>query len=60
MRAKCRAQPAIVAVGAACGGGSSNLSTTNRNATPVGTYTLTATGTSGSLTQTAQVTLKVQ
>jgi hypothetical protein len=47
----------LVGLWAACGGNSS--STTSGNSTPAGTYTLTVTGKSGSLTHTASVTLKV-
>jgi len=52
----------LIAFSVACGAGSSSASstTTNSNATPAGTYTLTVTGTSGSLTQSTQITLKVQ
>lgn len=49
----------LVALWAACGGGSSPAPSTS-NGTPTGTYTLTVTGTSGSLTHSTQVTLKVQ
>jgi hypothetical protein len=42
----------------ACGGGSSSTSVTS-NGTPAGTYTLTVTGTSNSLTQNIQLTLMV-
>ena len=36
------------------------MDASSANSTPAGTYTLTVTGTSGSLPQTTQVTLKVQ
>jgi hypothetical protein len=48
---------ALVTLFAACGASSVQ---NNPNATPAGTYTLTVTATSGSLMQTAQVTMKVQ
>ena len=43
----------------ACGGGNSPPPSTS-NSTPTGTYTLTVTGTSGTLSNSTQVTLKVQ
>jgi subtilase family serine protease len=50
------------AAGLGCGGGSSNSSggSTTGGGTPSGSYTVTVTGTSGSLTHTATVVLTVQ
>ena len=52
----------LAALFAGCGGGSSSMSstTTSSNSTQAGTYTLTVTAPSGSLTQTSQVVLKVR
>jgi len=47
---------AVLAVGLACGGGSSNQS----HGTPAGTYAITVTGTSGSITHNATVSFTVQ
>ena len=44
---------------AGCSGGSSNSTTTSSNATPAGTYTLTITGASGSVTSSANFTVTV-
>lgn len=53
----------LVTLWAACGGGSSGMSSSNNNSSNItapGTYTMTVTATSGNLTHTSQVTLKVQ
>jgi hypothetical protein len=51
----------LVTLWAACGGGGSSTSNSNAsNITPAGTYTMTVTATSGNLTHTCQVTLKVE
>ncbi len=50
----------LVTLWAACGGGSTSMSTTSSNATEAGTYTLTVTGASGNLRHSTAVTLNVQ
>ncbi len=51
----------LVTLWAACGGGSSGaLSSNASNITPTGTYNMTVTATSGNLTHTCLVTLRVQ
>jgi hypothetical protein len=45
---------------AACGGGSSSSGGGGQPGTPAGTYTVTVSATSGSLTHTATVTLNVK
>jgi hypothetical protein len=44
----------------ACGGGSSSTTTITNTGTPVGTYTVTVTGVSGSLSRSANVTVTVE
>ncbi|MCL5005493.1 MAG: choice-of-anchor D domain-containing protein, partial [Acidobacteria bacterium] len=50
----------LAALCAGCGGGSSGMGVSGDNSTPAGTYVLTVKATSGSLSQTTQVTLKVE
>lgn len=49
----------MLAAAAACGGGSSSQRQPSNPGTPPGTYTLTVTGTSGSISKSIQLTLKV-